>query len=75
MVLTMASFAGSPVKMQTFIFQSKPTGRITGSKARPTIARYDFSLCSPLLVASAGKNSKAHIITEEASITVEIFFR
>ena len=38
-VLTMASLAGRPVRMQTFIFQSKPRGDITGSIARPIWAR------------------------------------
>ena len=39
MVETMASLAGRPVRMQTFIFQSKPRGDMTGSIHWPIRAR------------------------------------
>ena len=74
-VLTMASLAGSPVSRATFIFQSKPRGFISGSTALPTIARQDSSGFWPRSVLSTGKYSNAQITTEEARITVEIFFR
>ena len=74
-VLTMASLAGRPVSRLTFIFQSKPRGSITGDTALPIIARYDSSGLAPLSVLSAGKYSRAHIMTEAARMTVEIFLR
>ena len=68
-VLTMSSRAPNEPMSPTLMRQSKPSGRVTGSRPRPTAAATLCSMCSPALAPTAKRAPGCGTLSRHQSTT------